>query len=140
MKISRREILTGGGVPCSLAAAIKVGVGQQASFAHYGKLAARTANAGECDLCGAAAVPLGVFTDVSPKGDSGTVETTGFVDVKIADSSTVAVGGFVTPAAGGLVAKIAGAAPTLAELTAGVWQVDSIVDATTIQIQIDARL
>lgn len=141
MIISRRGMLTGGGVPAALAAALKVAVGQQATFTHYGKMATRTANAGEVDLCGAAGTPLGVFVDVSPKGDTATVETKGFEKVKVADSSAMAPGGFVTTAAGGLLASVAtpGAA-TNAELLAGVWQIEEVVDATTIVIQIDARL
>ena len=140
MKISRRGMLTGGGLPASLAAALKVAVGQQATFEHYGKFAARTATAGEVNLCGAEGTPLGVFVDVSPKGDTCTVETKGFERVKIADSSTVVPGGYVTTAAGGLAVATALAAPSATERAAGVWQVDEIIDATTILIQIDARL
>ena len=139
MYISRKGIFTDGGVPCSLAAALKVAVGAQANFAGFKKLATRTANQGECDLCGAAGIALGVFVDCSPKGDSGTVETKGFEEVT-ATAHGAAVGDLLTTGAAGILTSLAGATPTLGELTAGVWQIDEVIDANTVLIQIDARL
>ncbi len=138
MNISRRGIMTDGGVPCMLATGIKVATGQQATFTGFKKLAVRTTTQGECDICGVAGIALGVFVDCSPKGDSGTVETKGFEEVT--NTGTLAVGDLVTTGAAGVLVAIAGGTPTLAELTAGVWQVDEVVDATTVLIQIDARL
>jgi hypothetical protein len=129
MYINHQGIGTGGGLTFSLAAALKVAVGQQANFTAYNKLAARTANQGEVDLCGAAGKALGVFVDCSPKGDSATVETEGFNWVKYTGTAPV-VGSFVTPAASGLVALIADitapCVPTVGELHAGVWEVDQV--------------
>ena len=138
MNISRRGIMTDGGVPCQLHSGLVVATGQQASFTGFKKMASRTAVQGECNLCAAAGVALGVFVDCSPKGDSATVETKGFEEVT--NTGTLVVADLVTTGANGAVKKIAGATPTLAELTAGVWQVDEVVNATTVLIQIDARL
>ena len=138
MNISRRGILTDGGVPCQLHSSLKVATGQQASFSAYKKLGMRTAIQGECTLCGAAKAPLGVFVDCSPKGDTATIETCGFEEV--INTGTLTVGDLVTPDAGGILKKIAGAVPTVGELAAGVWQVDEVVSATVVIIQIDARL
>jgi len=140
MYISRKGIFTDGGVPCSLIAGLQTAVGGQASFTAFKKLAKRTAVQGECDLAGAGDIVLGVFVDCSSKGDSGTVETKGFEEV-IATAHGVAVGGTVTVAAGGeLAATAVDGVGTVAELTAGVWQVDEVIDANTVLIQIDARL
>ena len=140
MYISRRGIMTDGGVPCSLATAIKTAVGAQATFTGYGKLAARTATQGECDLCGAGGKPLGVFVDCSPKGDSGTVETRGFVEVATTKAAPAVGDILTTGAAGVLVACVTPGAPTLGELTAGCWEVDEVISSTVVLIQIDARL
>jgi hypothetical protein len=140
MYISRKGIFTDGGVPCQLAAALKTAVGDQASFTAFNKLAKRTAVQGECDLAGAGDIVLGVFVDCSPKGDSGTVETKGY-EVVSAPAHGVAVGGTVTVAAGGTLAATAvDGVGTVAELSAGVWQVDQVIDADNVLIQIDARL
>ena len=139
MNISRRGILTDGGIPCKLKSTIKVAVGAQASFTGYKHLAVRTTTQGECDICGAAGVALGVFVDCSPKGDSGTVETMGFEEV-VTTASGVAVGDLLTPGAAGVLVAIAGSTPTLGEMTAGVWQVDEVVSTTVVIIQINARL
>ena len=140
MYISRKGIFTDGGVPCSLATALKTAVGAQADFTAFKKLAARISTQGECDLCGAGEVPLGVFVDCSPKGDSGTVETKGFEQV-IATSHGAAVGDILTTGAAGiLVACAVGNTPDVGELMAGCWQIDEVIDANTVLIQIDARL
>ena len=140
MYISRKGIFTDGGVPCQLAAGLKTAVGDQENFTAFNKLAKRTAVQGECDLAGAGDIVLGVFVDCSPKGDSGTVETKGY-EVVSAPSHGVAVGGTVTAAAGGTLAATAvDGVGTLAEYAAGVWQVDQVIDADSVLIQIDARL
>lgn len=143
MYISRRGIMTDGGVPCSLHGDIDVAVGQQASFTGYKKLAKRTAVAGECNLCGAGEKAIGVFVDCSPKGNTGTVETKGFVEVVATSHGyTIGTAGQIMKAGAGgiLVACATPDTPTLAELTAGCWQVDEVIDANTVLIQIDARL
>jgi hypothetical protein len=140
MYISRNGMFTEGGVPCQLAAALKTAVGAQADFTAYGKLAKRTATQGECDLCGAGEVALGVFVDCSPKGDSGTVETKGYEKV-VATAHGLSEGDIVTTGAGGILVACAVAnTPSVAELTAGSWQIDEVIDADTLLIQIDARL
>lgn len=127
--ISHQGMFNDGGTPFALAAAIKLaGAGLQATFAHYGKLGARTTNQGEIKLAEPGDVAVGVFVDVSPKGDTCTIETEGYEWV-LCDLAGVTVSGLVTVAAGGTLANIAGAAPTAAELLSGVWQVDTI-DAT----------
>lgn len=139
MYISRKGIFTDGGVPCSLAAGLQVAVGAQASFTGLKLLAKRTTSQGECDLCGAGDVALGVFVDCSPQGDSGTVETKGFEVVTTA--AAFAVGDIITTgAAGKLVACATPSAPVVAELTAGCWQVDEVISTTEVIIQLDARL
>lgn len=141
VKISHRGLFTEGGTPFALAAAI-VGVpGQPANYAHYEKLVKRTAVPGECTLADGTSPAIGPIVDVSPKGDSGTVETRGYEWVSA--TAGLAVGDIVTSVAGGTVAKIAGAVPTAAESFAGCWQVDEF-DATVgkerVLIQIDTRL
>lgn len=145
--ISHQGMFNDGGTPFSLSATggvagadLRVAVGAQAGFAHYGKMAARTATQGECQLCDPAEVALGPIVDVSPKGDTCTVETEGYEWV-VATLTGVVVGGLVTPGAGGIVVKIAGATPTAAELLSGVWQVDTI-DTTNnkVLIRVDCRL
>ncbi len=138
MTISRKGIFTDGGVPCELAAALRVAQGKQAEFTGFNKLAARTANQGECQLCAAGGIPLGAFVDCSPKGDTGTVETKGF-EIIDTDGAYV-VGDVLTTGAGGVLTALAGANPTLSELTAGCWQVDTVISATQVLIQLDARL
>jgi hypothetical protein len=128
IRISHQGMFNNGGTPFALAAGLVVAVGQQAAFAHYGKLAARTTTQGEIQLAGPTTIASGVFVDVSPKGDTCTVETEGYEWVPC-DLTGVTVGGLVTVAAGGTLVKIAGATPTAAELLAGVWEVDTI-DAT----------
>ena len=143
MYISRKGIFTDGGVPCSLAAALKTAVGAQADFTAFKKLAARTSTQGECALCGAGAVALGVFVDCSPKGDSGTVETKGFEEVTATAHGAV-VGDIVTTAANGelvlVEADATPGAPTWAERMAPYWEVDEVIDVNTLLIQLDARL
>jgi hypothetical protein len=118
-------------------------VGQQAAFPHYQKFAKRTNVQGQCDLAGAGDVAIGVFVDCSAKGDSVTIETGGFEFVKMASVTGVGIGDRVTPGADGLAVKIAGYAatpativPTLAELIAGVFEVDQI-DAANLSVLID---
>lgn len=123
--ISHQGMFNDGGTPFALAAALVVAVGQQAAFAHYGKLAARTTVQGEIQLADPGEIAIGVFVDVSPKGDTCTVETEGYEWVPC-NLTGVTVGSLVTVAAGGTLAKIAGATPTAAELLSGVWQVDTI--------------
>jgi hypothetical protein len=123
--ISHQGMFNDGGTPFALQAALIVAVGQQAYFAHYGKLAARTANQGEVQLADPGEVAVGVFVDVSPKGDTCTVETEGYEWV-VCNLAGVTVSSLVTVAAGGTLIKIAGAVPTAAELLSGVWQVDTI--------------
>ena len=140
IRINHQGMFNDGGTPYALAAALVVAVGQQASFAHYGKLAARTSNQGEVDIANAGDIVAGVFVDVSPKGDTCTVETEGYEWIK-ATLAGVAVAGLVTCGAGGVLEKIAGATPTAAELLSGVWQVDAI-DATNnkVLVNIETRL
>lgn len=125
IRISHQGMFNNGGTPFALAAALVVAVGQQATFAHYGKLGARTANQGEIELAEPGQVAVGAFVDVSPKGDTCTIETEGYEWIKYS-GAVPAVADLVTVAAGGLVAKTAGAAPTAAELLSGVWQVDAV--------------
>lgn len=140
MYISRKGIFTDGGVPCQLAAGLKTAVGAQADFTAFNKLAKRTATQGECDLCGAGDVALGAFVDCSPKGDSGTVETKGY-EVITATGHGSAVGDILTTGAAGILVPCGVAnTPTVAELTAGCWQIDEVVDANSVIIQLDARL
>lgn len=139
IRISHQGMFNDGGTPFALAAALVIAVGQQASFAHYQKFATRTANQGEADLAGAGSIAIGVFVDVSPKGDTCTVETKGYEWVK-ADLTGVTVGGLVTVGAGGLAVKIADAAPSATELLAGVWQVDTIDPVKGVLINIETRL
>lgn len=139
IRISHQGMFNDGGTPFALAAALVIAVGQQASFAHYQKFAARTANQGEVDLADAGEVAVGVFVDVSPKGDTCTVETKGYEWVK-ATLTGVVVGGLVTVGAGGLAVKIAGATPTAAELLSGVWQVDAIDANKGVLINLETRL
>jgi hypothetical protein len=137
MYINHQGIGTGCGLPFSLVAGLKTAVGQQATFTAFNKLGARTVVQGQIDLCGAGHKAVGVFVDCSAKGDSCTVETEGFEWVKYTGTAP-AVGDFVTPAAGGLVALIADTVapciPTVGELHAGVWQVDQVntVDGTVL--------
>jgi hypothetical protein len=141
IRISHQGLFNNGGTPFALAAGLVVPVAHQASFAHYGKLAMRTANQGEVDLAVAGKVVMGPFVDVSPKGDTCTVETSGYEWIN-ADLTALSVGDLVTvTATPGVVGKITGAVPTLAELTSGVWQVDAI-DTTTVKvlIAIDTRI
>ena len=139
MNISRRGIFADGGVPCQLHSSLKTAVGAQASFTAYNKLAKRTTTQGECTLAGAGDIALGVFVDCSPKGDSGTVETKGYEEV-VTTKSSPAVGDLLTTGAAGVLVAIAGSVPTVGELTAGVWEVDEVVSATAVIIQIDGRL
>ena len=139
IRISHQGMFNDGGTPFALAAALVIAVGQQASFAHYQKFAARTANQGEVDLADAGEVAVGVFVDVSPKGDTCTVETKGYEWVK-ATLTGVVVGGLVTVGAGGLAVKITGATPTAAELLSGVWQVDAIDANKGVLINLETRL
>jgi hypothetical protein len=140
MYISRKGIFTDGGVPCQLAAGLKTAVGAQASFTGFNLLAKRTAVQGECDLASDGDIVLGVFVDCSPKGDSGTVETKGYEVVR-AEAHGLAVGATVTVTAGGELAPTAvDGIGTLAELVAGVWQIDQVIDVDNLLIQIDARL
>lgn len=125
IRISHQGMFNDGGLPFALGAGLTVAAGQQASFAHYKKLATRDAVQGVVNLCDPGEVAVGVFVDVSPKGDTCTVETEGFEWVKYSGAAP-AIAGLVTPAAGGLVAKIAGATPTAAELLSGCWQVDDV--------------
>ena len=138
--ISHQGMFNDGGTPFTLQAALKVSVGAQASFAHYGKLGARTTNQGEIQLADPGEVVVGVFVDVSPKGDTCTIETEGYEWIK-ADLTGISVSSLVTVAAGGTLVKIAGATPTAAELLSGVWQVDTI-DTTNnkVLINIEIRL
>ena len=131
-KISRVGILRGGGIPAALHSEIAVAVGAQASFAGYNKLAARTATQGEANLFGgtnATARAVGVFTDCSPKGGTGTIETEGFVWVD-AVMTDLAVGGFCTPVTGSDKGKVKLATvsgfPVAAEVAAGIWQIDEL--------------
>lgn len=147
MKISHQGMFNGGGTPFALAAALVIAVATQANFTHYKKLGKRTATQGEIDLCGAGDVAVGVFVDVSPQGNSCTIETEGYEWVK--GYAGVAVGDIVTPDAAGILKKAtepAGAAVTLAEATtmlaertAGLWQVDQ-VNGTEALINLSARL
>jgi hypothetical protein len=141
IRISHQGMFNDGGTPFALAAAIKLaGVNMQASFAHYGKLATRTSTQGEVNLAVAGNVVCGVFVDVSPKGDTCTVETEGYEWIN-AVLGTLVVGDLVTCGAGGVVQEIAAAAPSAAELLSGVWQVDAI-DTTNskVLINIETRL
>lgn len=146
-KISHVGILRGGGIPVTLHSEVAVAQGLQASFPGYNKLAARTTTQGEANLYGgtnATARALGVFTDCSPKGDTGTVETTGFVWVD-AVMTDLAVGGFCTPATGSDKGKVklatAAGFPVAAESAAGIWQIDEL-DTTNsrVLIKIDDRI
>lgn len=141
VKISHRGLFTGGGTPFALKAAIAGIPGQPANYAHYEKLVKRTTVPGECDLADGVAPAIGPIVDVSPKGDSATVETKGYEWVRA--TAGLAVGDIVTSVAGGTVAKIAAAVPSDAERLAGCWQVDEF-DATAakerVLIQIDARV
>lgn len=143
MTISRKGIMTEGGVPTDLAAGIQVAVGAQADFTGYGKLAKRTTTQGESDLCGAGEIAFGVFVDCSPKGVTGTVETKGFEAV-VATAHGCAVGDIVTSGADGILVKVTADAtpgsPTWEERMAPYWQVDAVIDVDTVLIQIDARL
>ena len=138
IRISHQGMFCDGGVPFALGTGLTVAVGQQASFAHYKKMATRDAIQGVVNLCDAGEVAVGVFVDVSPKGDTCTVETCGFEWVKC-DPTGVAVGSLVTPGAAGVLAKIAGATPTAAELLSGVWQVDDI-NGSEVLICVNTRL
>ena len=141
VKISHRGLFTGGGTPFALKAAIAGTPGQPAAYPHYEKLVKRTAVAGECELADGAAPAIGPIVDISPKGDSATVETKGYEWVRAA--AGLAVGDIVTSVAGGTVDAIAGAARTAPELLAGCWQVDEAdmtVGKERVLIQIDARL
>ncbi len=130
MNISHQGIGTGNGLTYALAAALVVAAGQQASFSAFNKLAARTAIQGQVDLAQPGHRPVGVFVDCSPKGTSGTVETTGFEWVKYTGTNP-AVGDTVTVGADGQVTLVAAGtglavACTVAELTQGTWQVDQV--------------
>lgn len=130
MNISHQGIGTGNGLTYALAAALVVAAGQQASFSAFNKLAARTAIQGQVDLAQPGHKPVGVFVDCSPKGTSGTVETTGFEWVKYTGANP-AVGDTVTVGADGQVTLVAAGtglavACTIAELTQGTWQVDQV--------------
>lgn len=95
MNISHVGIGTGRGLPFALEAGLKVAVGQQASFTKYQRLAMRTSVQGECKLTAVLGdVAVGVIVDVSPKGDSCTVESEGFEWVVCDDN--VVVGDLVT--------------------------------------------
>jgi len=141
VKISHRGLFTGGGTPFALKVAIAGTPGQPAAYLHYEKLVKRTTVAGECELADGVAPALGPIVDISPKGDTATVETKGYEWVRSA--AGLAVGDIVTSVAGGTVDAIAGAAPTAAERLAGCWQVDE-ADMTAgkerVLIQIDTRL
>lgn len=130
MNISHQGIGTGNGLTFALVAALSVAAGQQASFAAFNKLAARTAVQGQVDLAQPGQRPVGAFVDCSPKGNSATVETTGFEWVKFT-GTTPAVGDTVTVAADGQVALVTagtglGVVCTAAELSQGTWQVDQV--------------
>lgn len=135
--ISHQGMFNDGGLPFALAAGLVVPVAQQASFAHYGKMATRTTNQGEVDLADAGDIVVGAFVDVSPKGDTCTVETEGFEWIH-ADLAGVTVSGLVTVKAAGVLGKIAGATPTAGELLSGVWQVDTI-DAAAVKVLINVE-
>lgn len=158
MRISHVGIGTGGGVAVSLHSAIDVPAGQQATFTGFDKLAALTTTQGEANLFGgsnATGAVLGVFTDCSPKGDSATVETEGYVWVWANSLSGIAVGDFVTADAanpGGVKEATVQAfgtstyvggdfATAFAEKRAGIWQVEQIdTAASKVLIRIDRRL
>jgi len=138
--ISHQGMFNDGGTPFALEAALIIPVAQQALFAHYGKLGARTTVQGQIKLAQPGDVVMGAFVDISPKGDTCTIETEGYewIYANIAD---VAVGDLVTVGADGVLVKIA--APVVADLISGVWQVDTIdytVGATKVLIRIDSRL
>jgi len=130
MNISHQGIGTGNGLTFALVAALTVPAGQQATFTAFNKLGARTVVQGQADLAQPGQRPVGVFVDCSPKGTSGTIETSGFEWVKYTGANP-AVGDAVTVAADGQVTLIAagtglGKAGTAAELSQGIWQVDQV--------------
>lgn len=140
IRISHQGLFNDGGLPFALGSGLTVAVGQQASFPHYKKLATRDAVQGVVNLANAGDVAVGVFVDVSPKGDTCTVETEGFEWIKC-DMTGVAVAGLVTVGAAGVLTKIAGATPSAAELLSGVWQVDDLnATASEVLICICCRL
>jgi hypothetical protein len=136
MYINHQGIGTGRGLAYSLAAGLIQPIGHQASWGFYNRLAKQTPGVqGQADVCGAGDHAIGVFVDCSPKGDSATVETTGFEWVTGADAdiAAAAVGNYVTTGADGKLVRIAGATatpatnvPTLAEVVAGCWMIDAI--------------
>lgn len=158
MRISQVGIGTGGGVPVELHSAIDVAPGQQSTFTGFDKLAAFTTTQGVANLFGGANATgkvLGVFTDCSPKGNSATVETKGFVWVWANSLSGIAIGDFVTPDTanpGGVkeattlafgTSTYVGAdhATFNAERVAGIWQVADIDSANSkVLICIDDRI
>jgi hypothetical protein len=140
IRISHQGMFNDGGTPFALGVGLTVGVAQQATFAHYGKMATRSAVQGYVDLADAGDVVVGPIVDVSPKGDTCTVETEGYEWIKCSMAG-VAIAGLVTVDAAGVLAKIAGATPTAAELLSGVWQVDDLdASAAKVLIEVDRRL
>lgn len=98
-RISHAGIGTGNGITFMLAVALMFNEGLQANFTHYQKLARRTANQGEIDLCDGSSPAVGVIVSASPKGDAVTIEQDGFESVRVAEA--VVVGDLVTPSTDG---------------------------------------
>lgn len=157
-RIGFEGIGVGGGVTVGLHGDIDVAAGQQANFTGYDKLACLTTTEGIANLFGGTAGTgkvLGVFTDCSPKGDTGTVETKGFVWVWAYSMSGIAVGDFVTPdtahpggvkeattLAFGTSTYVGGDHATFnTERVAGIWQVTALDTVNNkVLIKIDDRL
>jgi hypothetical protein len=118
IRISHQGMFNDGGLPFALSATggiagadLRVSVGAQATFPHYGKFAARTSTQGEIQLCDAGEIAVGVFA------------------------------GLVTVGANGLAVKTGVAIPTAAELLSGVWQVDAIDTTNNkVLINVESRL
>lgn len=140
IRISHQGMFNDGGTPFALGAGLTVPAHQQSTFAHYGKMATRDAVQGVVNLAGAGDVAVGPIVDVSPKGDTCTVETEGYEWCQCVMAG-VAVAGLVTVGAAGVLQAIAGAAPTAAELLSGVWQADDIDTVNNkVLIAVDVRL
>lgn len=157
-RIGFEGIGTGGGITVGLHGDIDVAKGQQANFTGFDKLAVLTTSAGIANLFGGTAGTtraIGVFTDCSPNGDTGIVETKGFVWVWANSLTGIAVGDFVTPdsahpggvkeattLAFGTTTYVGGDHATFnAERVAGIWQVYAIDSVNSkVLIKIDDRL
>ena len=124
--ISHAGMFTDGGIPVKFALGLAVGIRGNVGFQHFGCMTTRTPNQGEVQLCQPGQISLGPIIDVSPKGDTGTVQIYGFEWV-VADMTNLAVAGLVTVGVNGILIDINDATVSASDADrSGIWQIDAL--------------